>query len=210
MGILDSIFGDLGIADTVDSLLGSKDRSHGDDGGSGEKGVILRGKADGGGKLAAGRKAGDGGALSVPPADEAAGSTAIVRNSDPVHLVFVIDKSSSMKEVWDDVKAGYLDVLNEHRKAGEQGYVTTVLFSDADSIELVEDATDLYEAGPIELPAGGNTAFYDAVGMAIDMVAEEESKRDGWSGFFSRTSVLIVTDGGDNESREWKDRKSVV
>jgi hypothetical protein len=111
------------------------------------------------------------------------------------HVVVVLDRSGSMASIADDTVGGFNSFIKQLREdAAENTFVTLVQF------DTVHDT--VYEQKPLAdvpdldfLPRGG-TALLDGVGIAIQRV--EKFARPG-----DNVAVTIMTDGGENSSREY-------
>ena len=62
-------------------------------------------------------------------------------------LVFILDKSGSMSGKEEDTIGSFNSTINEHKKAGNNVLVTTVLFSD--NQEVLHDRIDIKEVEPM-------------------------------------------------------------
>jgi Mg-chelatase subunit ChlD len=120
-----------------------------------------------------------------------------VKDSLPVELVFVMDKSGSMSGFEGDTIGGYNTVLKEQGK-GSGTVVTTVLFNN--EYKVLFDGVKPEEAvlNTRNYTVGGNTAMLDAIGKTINDVKNRESKNGERKVIF-----VITTDGLENSSKEY-------
>ncbi len=108
-------------------------------------------------------------------------------------IVCIIDRSGSMWSIKDDAAGGLNAFVSEQAKVGE-AKLTIVEFDD--SINTVCDRIDIKEAVDYNLNPGGSTALLDAIGSVVS----DSLKYNAPDG---KTIVVIITDGGENASREW-------
>lgn len=124
-----------------------------------------------------------------------------------INVVFVIDESGSMTGTEKDVIGGFKKVVDE-QKSNKNGSCSVSYFKFASEVEEVFIGKDVNDVEYIDgkyLP-GGMTALFDGVGVAIDKVGKwlnsmkEEDKPE-------KTLVVIMTDGGENFSKEYSASK---
>lgn len=126
---------------------------------------------------------------------------ASVGNPTLSEILFIVDKSGSMKDQREDVVAGFNKLLAEQRMLPGEAVVSTVFFNTEDL--CFHNRVALSEVQEIELsdyePDGG-TALLDAIGKSIGTVlnAQMETPPEQRP---ARTLVVIVTDGEENASR---------
>lgn len=122
-----------------------------------------------------------------------------------INLVFVIDESGSMYTSVDDVVGGFKSVIDE-QKAIKDGSCTVSLYRFSSNVKESFLGKDINDVPQFEYNTGGMTALYDGVGTAIDNVGKwlsdmkEEDRPD-------KTMVVIMTDGAENNSREYSASK---
>ena len=122
-----------------------------------------------------------------------------------INLVFVIDESGSMYTSVDDVVGGFKSVIDE-QKAIKDGSCTVSLYRFSNNVKESFLGKDINDVPQFEYHTGGMTALYDGVGTAIDNVGKwlldmkEEDRPD-------KTMVVIMTDGAENNSREYSASK---
>lgn len=118
-------------------------------------------------------------------------------------LVFVLDRSGSMRGVESDVIGGFNNLLAKQKRENGECYVTTVLFDDKSGV--LHNRKAIREVEPIttrEYTIGGTTALYDALGGAVARQVElqrtlpSKEKAD-------KVIFAIITDGYENASRKF-------
>ena len=86
-----------------------------------------------------------------------------------------------------------------------EGHVrfTLIQFDNVDPCEIIYDGVPISEVNEIQLIPRGGTPLLDAVGLTIAHVAErlKDSRPD-------QVVVMIITDGQENASREYKREQS--
>lgn len=108
-------------------------------------------------------------------------------------VIFILDKSGSMRYYTDETIRGFNAMLDVQRKEEGRAYITTVLFNEKsvylherEEIEKVKKLTRK------DYEAGGCTALLDAVGDAVE--------KAGRSRCGNKTVVIVITDGLENAS----------
>lgn len=108
-------------------------------------------------------------------------------------VIFILDKSGSMRYYTDETIRGFNTMLDVQRKEEGRAYITTVLFNEKsvylherEEIEKVKKLTRK------DYEAGGCTALLDAVGDAIE--------KAGRSRCGNKIVVIVITDGLENAS----------
>lgn len=149
--------------------------------------------------------AGDAGALARGDGTNAlakkgnTGNPLAKKPKEKSELAIILDASGSMKVIWDYVKKGYERILSQ---AGDS-LVTVVLFSDTNDTNILANGVPARRARFKWPHTGDWTALYDAIGRGITAVCERRSSEPGWNGRFDGVSVVIITDGDDNNSVEY-------
>jgi uncharacterized protein YegL len=122
-------------------------------------------------------------------------------------IVFIIDKSGSMRGLTNDTIGGYNSFLEEQKNTDGEAVVTTILFNN--NTEILHNAVDIKNVQPLtrkDYTATGGTALMDAIGETINKIGERlasksEEERP------SKVIFVITTDGEENSSREFNKSK---
>ena len=125
-------------------------------------------------------------------------------NKNLTEMVFILDRSGSMSGLEADTIGGYNSLLKKQRKEVGDATVTTVLFDD--KYEIIHDHAAIKKVKDItnrEYFARGSTALLDAVGKTINHVGNRH-KNALDNEVPGKTMVVIITDGYENASREFK------
>lgn len=123
--------------------------------------------------------------------------------SNHTSLIFILDRSGSMMPLTEDTIGGYNSVIAQNKTADGTADVTLILFDD--QYEKVYDHVDIKEVTDLDDKtyfARGMTSLLDAVGKAVSeekayQKALPKDKRP------DKTIVTIITDGQENNSREF-------
>ena len=120
--------------------------------------------------------------------------------SSALDVILIIDRSGSMAGTESAMKRGYNKMIEYLSRLGKSITISTLLFDDCDNIDIVcngQKVNDIKNDIPFE--AGGSTAKYDAIGVAIEY--ENERKRDPKNPFPNADVLyLMVSDGDENAS----------
>ncbi len=118
-------------------------------------------------------------------------------------IVFILDRSGSMRGLEKDTIGGYNGMMEKQKKEEGKALVTTVLFDDR--IEVLCDRVPLErlpEMTERDYYVRGCTALLDAVGSTVERMAtihkyaREEDRPE-------HTIFMITTDGLENASRSY-------
>lgn len=118
-------------------------------------------------------------------------------------LVFVLDRSGSMRGMESDTIGGFNAMLAKQRAISGECRITTVLFNHQD--ELLHDRIDLNAVADMtagEYFVGGTTALLDALGHAIQR-ADKVQQHTAAGCRADKVLFVIITDGMENASREF-------
>lgn len=122
-------------------------------------------------------------------------------------IVFILDKSGSMSGLEKDTIGGYNSFIEKQKKIEGEAYVSTVLFSDENTV--IHDRVPIDKIEPMteeQYSVDGCTALLDAIGGAIHHIgnvhkyAREEDVPE-------KTIFVITTDGEENASCNYDYRK---
>lgn len=124
-------------------------------------------------------------------------------------ITIVLDRSGSMSTVQQDTIGGFNTFLNEQKNAPGDATLSLVQFDD--HYEVVHTAVnikDVPELNETTFVPRGMTALLDAIGKTIvttgqRLAAMAEADRP------SKVVFVILTDGGENSSREYIDSSKI-
>lgn len=124
-------------------------------------------------------------------------------NAELTELVFILDRSGSMRGLERDTIGGFNKMLARQKGEGKQANVTTVLFDD--EVEIIHDRFSIELIEPLtekEYFVRGCTALLDAVGAAVNKIDNvqkhlPETHRAG------KVIFVIITDGLENSSEHF-------
>ncbi len=125
-------------------------------------------------------------------------------NKNLTELVFILDRSGSMGGLEADTIGGYNSLMEKQKKERGEAVITTVLFDDR--YEMVYDHADIKKVKPMNEKvyyARGCTALLDAIGKTINHVGNRHKYAPSGEVPF-KTMVVIITDGYENASREFR------
>lgn len=122
---------------------------------------------------------------------------------DSTMIVALLDKSGSMKLVQDDTIGGFNTFIDEQKKVPGEATLTLVQFNDVISTTYID--VPLAHVAPLTKDTyqpSGWTSLNDALAQTIievgnKLAAKKEEDRPG------KISVLIMTDGAENTSKEF-------
>ena len=122
-------------------------------------------------------------------------------------LVFILDRSGSMRGLEGDTIGGFNAMLDKQKKEPGEAFVSTVLFDDR--IEVLHDRVKVSAARPItdkEYYVRGCTALLDAIGGAIRHIGNihKYARREDVP---EHTLFVITTDGMENASRRYSPQR---
>lgn len=118
-------------------------------------------------------------------------------------LVFILDKSGSMSGLESDTIGGFNSLLKKQKAVDGECRITTVLFDN--SCTLLHDRIDIRAVNPIterDYFVGGSTALLDAIGTAINKLADVQ-KNTAADFRAEKVMFVIITDGEENSSRRY-------
>lgn len=119
-------------------------------------------------------------------------------------IVFILDRSGSMKHLTSDTIGGFNSFIDEQKKVDGEALLTTILFDD--EYEILHNGVNLKVVKPLttnEYSVRGFTALLDAIGKTINEVGDRLSKTKEEERP-SKVIFIITTDGEENSSKEFK------
>ncbi len=121
-------------------------------------------------------------------------------------VLMVLDKSGSMYDMTNDTIGGFNSMIQKYRDMKLPVRVTTVLFNDKSKVlHDRQDINTIRELTGDDYTASGTTALLDALGQSITRLSEVPDVKEGKD---TQVVVVIITDGQENSSKEYK--KSTV
>jgi len=128
-------------------------------------------------------------------------------NKGLTELVFILDKSGSMRGLEADTIGGFNSMLAKQQAVEGECHITTVLFDN--NYELLHDRINIKAVSAItekEYAASGSTALLDAIGRTIHKIgnAQMHTAHDYRA---EKVMFVIITDGEENSSREYSAEK---
>lgn len=110
-------------------------------------------------------------------------------------IVCIVDRSGSMGMIKPDAEGGLNAFIDEQKQVPGDAELTLVEFDS--QINRVYDRVNLNEVGPYNLTPRGATALFDAIGQTLNDILSWDLADQ------TKVIVSIVTDGGENSSREY-------
>ena len=124
-------------------------------------------------------------------------------NENYTDITFVLDRSGSMQGCVSDTIGGFNSFINKQREVEGKCRINTYVFDQ--NYKQVHENVPIAELGELtekEYSIGGLTAYFDALGRAINDAGSRfaklsESERPG------RVLFVVITDGHENASKEF-------
>lgn len=119
-------------------------------------------------------------------------------------LVFILDKSGSMSGKEEDTVGSFNTTIKEHKDKDYDVLVTSVLFSDDQTI--IHDRVNINEIEPMKVEqfvTNGCTALIDAIGDTIKNIKYIQSHQRRKEDIPEHTLFVIITDGMENSSHKY-------
>jgi len=118
-------------------------------------------------------------------------------------LVFIVDRSGSMIDIASDMEGAIKSVLSDQKKDYKGNIKVTFVRFDSEYEEIFsgKDVKDISDSD-LKISPRGSTALLDAMGKTINTFERKFSEKDK-KDRPERVLFLIITDGGENSSREY-------
>jgi uncharacterized protein YegL len=116
-------------------------------------------------------------------------------------IIFLVDRSGSMSSIAEAMTVGIDDFLNKQKQVPGECLVS--LYDFDDQYEVKYQALSLSRVPKYTLEPRGMTALYDAIGKAVGDVGERLRKTPEHERP-SQVLFVIVSDGGENSSKEFQ------
>jgi uncharacterized protein YegL len=133
------------------------------------------------------------------------------KKAERTHILAIIDRSGSMGSVRKDAIGGFNTFLAAQKKLKDPATMNVVLFSNYDKITPlyngeILDVKDVAELTELTYVPEGSTALHDAMvqsmsNLKLKINDMKPSKKP------AKVLVLIITDGEENDSREYPKTK---
>ena len=122
-----------------------------------------------------------------------------MKKEKKLDVVFILDKSGSMSGSEEHTISSYNEYLTKNKKNTYKTNITTCLFSG--QFSYLYKSTDIKKTKKLtnkEYYVEGCTALYDAVGSTINYIDSIDT---------DKVMFVIITDGYENASREFDNKK---
>jgi uncharacterized protein YegL len=128
-------------------------------------------------------------------------------NNNITELVFILDRSGSMRGLEKDTIGGFNSLIEKQKKQDGKCFVSTILF-DHETLVL-HDRVKLEDVKPMtdnDYEVRGCTALLDAIGGAINHIANihKYARKEDVP---QNTMFVIMTDGMENASHKYTSQK---
>ena len=121
-------------------------------------------------------------------------------------IVFILDRSLSMKRLVSDVIGGFNSVIKRQKEETDSNALVSTILFDRESYVL-HDQVPLSKIEPLTEEKyeawGFNTALLDAIGDAMKHIMEIHCYIDKYALPLPKTLFVIITDGIDNASHRF-------
>ena len=111
-------------------------------------------------------------------------------------IVFILDRSGSMRGLEADTIGGFNAMLDENRKKNGKAIVSLIFFNEKRSkIRWRDSISEIQPLSNEDYFAAGNTALLDALGMTVEEIEKAQKSQKP-----ANTLFIIMTDGYENAS----------
>jgi hypothetical protein len=122
-----------------------------------------------------------------------------------IEIISILDRSGSMSHLRHDTINGYNGFLSEQRTVPGQARATLVLFDD--KIDTLYEGVNIAHLGnltSVHYEPNGTTAVWDAICRTL-LRQRARITAEGWA---DKVIVNVVTDDGDNASKDFTEAKT--
>lgn len=122
------------------------------------------------------------------------------------HISIILDRTGSMESIKDDTIGGFNTFLKEQQKQPDKATMTLVQFDSQDPYEVIHSFKPVKDVPALDASTyvpRASTPLLDAIGMGINDLEKrlgDMKKKDRPS----KVVMVIITDGQENASREFK------
>ncbi|GGO62959.1 vWA domain-containing protein [Nonomuraea cavernae] len=121
-------------------------------------------------------------------------------------ITVILDRSGSMHSVKADTEGGLKAFLAEQATNPRETFVSLYQFDDR--CEPVYEYCALADVPDYRLQPRGRTALLDAIGKTLTTMRDQfDAMPEG--DVPGHVSIVILTDGEENESKEWRSRRQI-
>ena len=121
-------------------------------------------------------------------------NTAGIASNGTDEIVCIVDRSGSMNSMREEAQGGLNAFIEEQKKVGKAN-LTIVEFDN--TVDVVCEQVNINEAKEYVLKPRGMTSLLDAIGIVI-------SEKDKYTSTDGKTIIVVLTDGDENSSKEWR------
>lgn len=115
-------------------------------------------------------------------------------------IICIVDRSGSMSSMRNDAIGGYNTFIKDQQNVPGEARVTFTQFDDRyDIVYNAKPLADVPQLDDNTFVPRGSTALLDAIGRTLN----EQGKRIADEKWADKVIVVIITDGGENASREY-------
>lgn len=122
------------------------------------------------------------------------------------HISVILDRTGSMEPIRDDVIGGFNAFLKEQKQAPGKASLTLVQFDSQDPYEVIHDFKAIAAVEPLTRETfvpRATTPLLDALGRGINDLESRLARMES-ADRPSRVVMVIITDGQENASREFR------
>ncbi len=124
-------------------------------------------------------------------------------------ITVIFDRSGSMSGIWTDAVGGLKHFIEEQQQAdGDANFSLVAFDTEYEKLCTAKDITLVDPDIAKRVSPRGGTALYDAIGTTL---TETEARlKSATLNAPDEVFIVIVTDGEENSSKEWKEIKTLI